>query len=156
MDPLTRLKDSGRLESIRIERAQVAKLVKGAYQDLKEARVTFPVSDRAAYLFAYTAMLKIGRAFLFLTGYRPKGLGQHTTVIEAADSLLGKGFSSLSHQFDRMRKKRNLIMYDVGILISHAEAEEAFKTAERYLDKVRKSMEKQDPQLKFDFPPQRD
>lgn len=52
MDPLKQLKDSGRLESIRIERVQVAKLVKGAYQDLKETRVTFPVSDRAAYLFA--------------------------------------------------------------------------------------------------------
>ena len=152
MDPLKQLKDNGRLESIRIERAQVAKLVQGAYQDLKEARVTFPVSDRAAYLFAYTAMLKVGRALLFLEGYRPKGLGQHATVIEVADSLLGKGFSSLTDQFDRMRKKRNLLMYDVGVLISHSEAEEAFKTAERYLDKVREFMEKQDPQLKFDFP----
>ena len=43
-------------------------------------------------------------------------------------------------------------MYDVGVLISHSEAEEAFKTAEQYLDKVRGFMEKQDPQLKFDFP----
>jgi len=152
MDLLKQLKDSGRLEEIRIERAQVAKLVKGACQDLKEARVTFPVSDRAAYLFAYTAMLKVGRALLFLKGYRPKGLGQHATVIEVADFLLGKGFSSLTDQFDRMRKKRNLLMYDVGVLISHTEAEEAFRTAEQYLDKVRGFMEKQDPQLNFDFP----
>ncbi|MBI3324374.1 MAG: hypothetical protein HYZ92_03755 [Candidatus Omnitrophica bacterium] len=151
MDSLKQLKDSGRLETIRIERAQVAKLVRGAYQDLKEAQVTFPVSDQAAYLFAYTAMLKIGRAFLFLMGYRPKGLGQHATVIEVADFLLGKGFSSLTDQFDRMRKKRNLLMYDVDILISHSEAAEAFKTAESYLDRVREFMEKQDPQLKFDF-----
>ena len=142
MDRLKQLKDSGRLEDLRIERAQVAKLVGGAYQDLKEARVTFPVSDRAAYLFAYAAMLKVGRALLFLKGYRPKGLGQHATVIEVADFLLGKGFSTLTDQFDRMRKKRNLLMYDVGILISHTEAEEAFKTAEQYLDKVRRFMEK--------------
>lgn len=152
MDLLKQLKDSGRLEEMRVERAQVAKLVRGAYQDLKEARVTFPVSDRAAYLFAYTAMLKVGRALLFLKGYRPKGLGQHATVIEVADALLGKGFSSLTDQFDRMRKKRNLLMYDVGVLISHAEAEQAFKTAEQYLERVRGFMEKQDPQLKFDFP----
>lgn len=151
MDPLKRLKDSGRLEEIRIERAQIAKLVHGAYQDLREARVTFPVSDRAAYLFAYTGMLKIGRALLFLEGHRPKGLGQHATVIAVADFLLGKGFSDLTDQFDRMRKKRNLLMYDVGVLISHTETEEAFKTAEQYLDKVRVFMEKQDPQLKFDF-----
>ncbi len=153
MDLLRQLKDSGRLESIRVERAQVARLVQGAYQDIKEARVTFPVSDRAAYLFAYTAMLKIGRALLFLEGCRPKGMGQHSTVIEAADSILGKGFSALTGQFDRMRKKRNLLMYDVGVLISHTETEEAFKTAERYLDKVRMFMEKLDPQLKFGFPP---
>lgn len=151
MDPLKRLKDDSRLESIHVEKAQVARLVKGAYQDLKEARVTFPVSDRAAYLFAYTAMLKIGRALLFLKGYRPKGMGQHSTVIGAADSILGKGFSALTDQFDRMRKKRNLLMYDVGVLISHSDAEEAFKTAEQYLGKVRDFMEKQDPQLKFDF-----
>jgi uncharacterized protein (UPF0332 family) len=152
MDPLRQLQDNGRLEAMRIERAQVAKLVQGAYQDLKEAHVTFSVSDRAAYLFAYTAMLKMGRALLFLKGYRPKGLGQHSTVIEAADFLLGKGFASLTDQFDRMRKKRNLLMYDVGVLISHTEAEESFKTAERYLDKIRDFMGKQDPQLKFDFP----
>ena len=114
--------------------------------------MTFPISDRAAYLFAYTAMLKIGHALLFLNGYRPKGMGQHATVIEVADALLGKGFSSLTDQFDRMRRKRNLLMYDVGVLLSHAEAEQAFETAQTYLDKVRDVMEKQDSQLRFDFP----
>ena len=42
-------------------------------------------------------------------------------------------------------------MYDVGTLISHADAEQAFKTAEAYLDRVRGFMEKQDPQLRFEF-----
>lgn len=126
--------------------------MQAAYQDLKEARATFPVSDRAAYLFAYTAMLKIGRALLFLKGYRPKGLGQHETVVEGAGTILGKGFGALTERFDRMRRKRNVLMYEVGGLISHAEAEEAFQTAGQYLDKVRDFMERQDPQLKFGFP----
>ena len=153
MDPIQRLKERGRLEPFEIERAQIARHVQAAYQDLKEARATFSVSDRAAYLFAYTAMLKIGRALLFLNGYRPKGLGQHEAVVEAAGSLLGKGFGSLTEQFDRMRRKRNTLMYDIGGLLSHSEAEEAFETAGQYLDKVRDFMEKKDPQLKFDFPP---
>ena len=66
MDPIKLLKDENRLENFRVERAQIAKHIHSAYQDLKEARTTFPVSDKAAYLFAYTAMLKIGRALLFL------------------------------------------------------------------------------------------
>ena len=151
MDLIQRLKDSGRLESFKIERAQIAKHVQAAYQDLKEARTTFSVSDKAAYLFAYTAMLKIGRALLFLKGYRSKGPGQHETVVEVAGSILGKGFGSLTEQFDRMRRKRNTLMYDIGGLLSHAEAQEAFKTAEHYLEKVRDFMEKEDPQLKFEF-----
>lgn len=48
MDPLRRFQASGRLEPLRVERAQV------------------------------------GRALLFLRGYRPVGMGQHATVIEAA------------------------------------------------------------------------
>lgn len=151
MDPIQRFKDNGRLELFRIERTQLTQHVRSAYQDLKEAQVTFPVSDRAAYLFAYAAMLKIGRAVLFLHGYRPKGLGQHETVVEGAGALLGKGFSALTEQFDRMRKKRNLLIYEVGGLLSHTDADAAFKTAEQYLDKVRDHMEQQDPQLRFEF-----
>jgi len=152
MNPLKKLEDAGRLESLQIERAQIAKLVKAAYQDLKEARVTFPVSDRAAYLFAYTAMLKAGRAVLFLRGRRPRGLGQHATVIEAAGLILGKDFASLTDLFDQARRKRNLLMYDTDVLISHAETEKVFRSAQDYLDKVRAFLEQQDPQLRFDFP----
>ncbi|OGX38360.1 MAG: hypothetical protein A3C53_01815 [Omnitrophica WOR_2 bacterium RIFCSPHIGHO2_02_FULL_68_15] len=153
MDPIRRFTDNGRLEPFRIERAQLAQHVRAAYQDLAEARATFPVSDRAAYVFAYTAMLKIGRAVLFLHGYRPKGFGQHETVVEAAGALLGKGFAALTERFDRMRRKRNLLIYEVGGLLSHADADTAFKTAEQYLDKVRDHLERQDPQLRFEFRP---
>ena len=133
MSPVKIYKDKGQLEVFKIERDQILKHVQSAYQDLKEARVTFKVSDKAAYLFAYTAMLKIGRALLFLKGYRPKGPGQHETVVEVAGSILGSGFKSLTNQFDRMRRKRNKLIYDIGDLISHSDAEEAFKTANNML-----------------------
>ena len=151
MDLLRNLKDRGQLEIFRVENNQIAKHVQAAYLDRNEARATFPVSDKAAYVFAYTAMLKIGRALLFLKGYRSKGKGQHDTVVEAAGFILGKDFKFLTDQFDRMRKKRNKLIYDVGDLISHTEAETAFKTAEEYLNKVRAFMEKEDPQLKLDL-----
>lgn len=151
MDPFKKLIDERRLEPFRIERAQIEKHIQSAYQDLKEARNTFPVSDKAAYLFAYTAMLKIGRALLFLKGYRTKGEGQHDAVVRLAGTTLGIGYEALTRQFNRMREKRNKLIYDIGGLVSHAEAEQAFKAAEQYLEKVRRVMEKQDPQLKFDL-----
>jgi len=154
MDPVRHFRpliDRGQLETFRIERSQIAKHIASAFQDLREAEKTFPVPDRAAYLFAYTAMLKMGRALLFLKGYRSKGKAQHETVVEAAGQLLGSDFKSLTERFDRMRKKRNKMIYDVGDLISHSDAEEAFCTAGQYLGKVRSFMEKEDPQLRLDF-----
>ena len=149
MNSLKGLVDQGQLEMFQIEREQVAKHLQSAYSDLKEAHITFAVSDKAGYLFAYTAMLKAGRALLFLKGYRPKGRGQHETVVEAADILLGKNFKSLTDQFDRMRRKRNRLIYDIGDLISHSEVEASFKAAEEYLARVRAFMEKEDKQLKL-------
>lgn len=151
MDSIPTYRDKGLLEVFQIERAQIAKHVQAAYQDLKEARITFKVSDKAAYLFAYTAMLKMGRALLFLKGYRPKGQAQHETVVEVAGSILGKDFQLLTRHFDGMRRKRNKLIYDIGGLISHEEAEVAFKTAEGYLEKVRRFMKTADPQLELDF-----
>lgn len=151
MDILRHLADERRLEPIKVERAQIASYIRSSFQDLKEARITFPVSDQAAYLFAYTAMMKIARALLFLKGYRPKGMGQHETVVEVAGAFLGAEFGSLTGRFGRMRQKRNKLIYDIGGLVSHHEAEEAFKTAEAYLAKVRAFMEAQDPQLRLDL-----
>lgn len=144
-------KDKGSLESFKIDRTQIAKYVTAALQDLKEAKTTFKVSDKAAYFFAYTSMLKAGRALLFLRGYRPKGPAQHETVVEVAGSILGSGFKNLTEQFERMRKKRNRLIYDIGDLISHSDAEKAFQTAEQYVNQVKSFMEKEDPQLKFDL-----
>lgn len=141
--------DSGKLEKFQIEREQIIQHVQAAFQDLNEARKTFPVSDKAAYLFAYTAMLKIGRALLFSEGYRPKGLGQHETVIEVSGSILGNEFGVLTQRFDAMRRKRNKVTYDIGGLVSHQEAQDGFDNAEQYLKKVRDFMEKKDPQLKL-------
>src|SRR3989338_1320150 len=149
MDIIQRLKDERRIEFFKIERDQVKKHAAAAFQDLKEAKTTFPVSDKAAYLFAYTAMLKMGRALLFLKGFRTKGEGQHETVVEAAGSILGLEFKSLTQQFDRMRRKRNKLIYDIVDLVSKADAEQAFKAAEQFLKKVRDVMDETDPQLKL-------
>lgn len=151
MEPFQKFIEERRLQNFKIEHAQVQKHVQSAFQDLKEARTVFTVSDKAAYLFAYTAMLKIGRALLFLKGCRPRGEGQHETVVQASGALLGQDFESLTRRFDSMRQKRNKLIYDIGGLISHEETRAAFSAAEQYLEKVRLYMEREDPQLKLDL-----
>ena len=59
MEIVRRLFDEKRLETFKVERSQIAKHIESAFQDLKEARTTFPVSDKAAYLFADLPLLTL-------------------------------------------------------------------------------------------------
>ena len=78
-------------------------------------------------------------------------IAKHIQVVQAAGSILGKKFESLTRQFNGMRQKRNKLIYDIGGLVSHEEAKTAFKGAEKYLDEVKQIMENEDPQLKLDL-----
>lgn len=94
-------------------------------------------------------MLKIGRAVLFLQGFRPIDGQQHKTTIEAAEKILGEEFKDLINQFDNMRKKRNIFTYDPLIPLSWEEAKNALKTAEHFFKKTQIFLEKTNPQMKL-------
>ena len=73
--------------SKRLDRSKNA--IKRRYKELK-AKDTKSRSDsdrRATYLLAYMAMLKTGRALMFLKGYRPDDGAQHKTVVEMTSAI---------------------------------------------------------------------
>ena len=108
MKPLIKsLKREGRLREQKVGFVQIEGLVREALIDLKEADRTLPIADRATYLLAYGAMLKAGRALLYLEGVSPKGEGQHRTLIQVCEVLLGSEFKQLAQHFETMRRKRN-------------------------------------------------
>jgi uncharacterized protein (UPF0332 family) len=61
---------------------QVEKMLSEAIVDLRDAKKIVGLVDRPAYIAAYNAMLKAGRALLLMHGYAPDDGGQHRTVVE--------------------------------------------------------------------------
>lgn len=127
---------------------QIEKQIQRAYKDLKSAEVLLASDDAGAYQFAYNAMLHAGRALLFVKGYRPTVEKSHKTVVDCVKIILGERFQILIEKFDRMRKARHTIIYDISE-ISGTEARNALKSAGDFVGKIAEIIQKKSPQKKL-------
>jgi uncharacterized protein (UPF0332 family) len=149
---ISRLKKEGKLIEQKVGIVQIEDLLKEAIIDLDESKKTLHASaDRATYLMAYMAMLKAGRALLFLKGYRPSDGAQHKTVVEMTGVILGDKYVNLVNHFETMRRKRNELTYEAGGLLSRSEAESALEDAKALVKKILEEAKSRNPQMELDF-----
>lgn len=129
---------------------QIIKHIDRANVDLKVARRNLKIDTEAAYNYAYLAMLRTGRALMFLYNYRPSDGRQHKTVVEFCEYILGKKYAILIKYFDRMRQKRNKFTYDEpGLIVSSTETITALQKAEKFVKKITKFIQAKNPQIKL-------
>jgi len=82
-------------------------------------------------------------------GYRPKTrLGHHLTLVNYARYILGKNFENLTATYNKMRQKRNELIYGVESATG-TEANHAVSTAERYFKVVEDKIAQDNPQQKL-------
>jgi len=129
----------------------IENLIARSYKEIKAAQANIKIDEGIAFTIAYTAMLHAGRALMLLKGYRPDDGYQHKTVVNFASITLGENYKTLVLHFDKMRKKRNKLTYEVSISISEEEVNQGLKSASELIKAVRNLIEKEDPQHKFKF-----
>lgn len=129
----------------------VEKLINRSLKDLKAAKANLSIDEGIAYTVAYLAMLHAGRAFMLLKGFRPDDGYQHKTVVEFMAHVLGGECKAIIERFDRMRRKRNIFTYEVDGVISKTEADGAFETAVKFVELIKETIKKENPQAHFKF-----
>jgi uncharacterized protein (UPF0332 family) len=142
-------------ELIRKERIgfdQIEKTLRRAEKDIKASERNLQIDEGFAYEMAYTAMLHAARAFLFVKGYRPTSNYQHRTVVNFVSHFLGDKYKILMQKFDRMRKTRNIFIYEPWKSnISEDDAKNALKTAAGFIEIIKAEIIKENPQAHFEF-----
>lgn len=94
-------------------------------------------------------MLKTTLALMLSRGYRPRiQLGHHKTLVSFSEYVLKEKFSSIISTYDKMRQKRNKIIYE-DTLVSLIEANHAFNIAKRYFQIVEEKISQDNPQQKL-------
>ncbi|MFH0891585.1 MAG: HEPN domain-containing protein [Candidatus Falkowbacteria bacterium] len=141
--------EAGHLKKEKIGHDQVVALIKAAIKNLSASEKNINIDEETCYAMAYNAMLKIGRAIIYLSGMRPDDGQQHKTTVEAAGRILGDDFNDLIVNFDKMRRKRNQFTYDPIAPLGREEAIQALGTAKKFITEVKKYLDKTNPQRKL-------
>lgn len=121
-----------------VDWAQIERFLASADKKLASAHRILAFDEEACLQLAYEAMLKASLAFMFSHGFRARSQpGHHIAIIEFVRSHIDKKHSGLLTVFDRLRRKRNLALYDDTGFVSHHDAEQALETAANYLNVIR-------------------
>jgi uncharacterized protein (UPF0332 family) len=147
--PYERLLKQGRIKRYQARPREVERLLQVAVRDLATAQKVLPEDLDWAFNIIYNAVLQSARALMLHEGYRPRGAGQHRTVVQFCELALGPAFKRQTALFDQMRRKRHRLVYEVVGLVSRREAEQALAFAQAFVEEIRGRVTGQ-PQMKFE------
>lgn len=127
-----------KLKPQRIDWAQIDRFLASASKKLVSAQKILASDEEACLQQAYEAMLKASLGFMFSHGYRARSQpGHHIAIIEFVRARIDKKYANLMIVFDRLRRKRNMALYDDSGFVSRRDAEQALESADEYLGVIR-------------------
>jgi len=127
-----------KLKPYKIDRAQIQRFLASADKKLTSAHKILAFDEEACLQQAYEAMLKASLGFMFSYGFRARSQpGHHIAIIDFVRARIDKKYAGLLTVFDRLRRKRNIALYEDSGFVSHHDAKQALETARAYLDVIR-------------------
>lgn len=135
---LKKLEDEGFIKPYKAGKDQIKAQVELFSRDFLVAKNT--QNYDWAFSILYNAILQAGRALVFSFNYRISDKEPHKTVFKFLRAVMDKDELDVLDFFDKMRVKRHQAVYDHIGIISKKELDYAFKLAEKFLSKIKKSV----------------
>jgi uncharacterized protein (UPF0332 family) len=135
-----------KLKPQKVDWAQIERFLQSAEKKLATAHKILAFDEEASLQQAYEAMLKASLGFMFSHGFRARSQpGHHIAIIDFVRARIDKKHAGLLTVFDRLRRKRNLALYDDTAFVSRHDAEQALEAARDYLALIRKDVDSRKP-----------
>lgn len=129
-----------------VDWAQIDRFLASADKKLASASKILAFDEEACLEQAYEAMLKASLGFMFSHGFRVRSQpGHHVAIIEFVRARIDKKHAALLTILDRLRRKRNIALYDDTGFVSQHDAQEALEAAHEYLTVIRADIEARKP-----------
>src|ERR1700689_1442626 len=121
-----------------VDWAQIERFVASAEKKFTSAHKILAFDEEASLQQAYEAIFKASLGFMFSHGFRARSQpGHHIAIIDFVRARIGKKHAGLISVFERLRRKRNLALYDDRGFVSQHDAKQALQAASDYLAVVR-------------------
>ena len=135
-----------KLKPHKVDWEQIERFLASAERKLASARKILAFDEEACLQQAYEAMLRASLGLMFSHGFRARSQpGHHIAIIDFVRARIDARHAGLLTVFDRLRRKRNLALYDDTGFVSHHEAEEALESARSFIDVIRADIAAREP-----------
>lgn len=134
------LLNSGRIRAQEVSKNEIARALKRADRDLRTSKIIMAEDWDWGFAVAYNAVLQAARAYMFSKGFRTIGAEAHKNTFLFLQEDMGAEYQDMIAYFNRMRSKRNQVIYDVAGLISETEARNLLKQAEKFVKLMKKEL----------------
>jgi hypothetical protein len=135
-----------KLKPHRVDWAQIDRFLASAEKKLASARKILAFDEEACLQQACESMFKASLGFMFSHAVRARSQpGHHIAIIEFVRARFDKKHAALIVVFDRLRRMRNLALYDDTGFVSRHDAEQALEAAREYLGVLRKDIADRKP-----------
>ena len=141
------LREKGLVEDVKPNFSVVSALIVRAHKDVATARANASIDREWAYAIAYQGMLRAAKGMISAEGLRPRGRDQQRTVVMLVDKIFGDEARPLVNAFDRMRRRWQIIVDEVGQPVSRYEVEGAIKDAQQFIERTVEWTRTRNPQL---------
>ena len=139
--------DKSRVTKQKIDFRQINQVLQKAGKNITAAEQVDEPDPKIS--LAYDSMLQTALAPMRSHGFRPRtGLGHHQTLVDFSMLILGSKFSGLTSAYNQIKKKRNLLQYDIDS-VTLTEAISAIDIAKRFFEAVENKIEQDNPQQKL-------
>jgi len=136
---------NGWLTEHKATKQEIEELLAIVDRDLHDCQVS-GLSPEWRLNIAYNAALQVSTAALAACGYRSSRDAHHFRIIQSLALTIGAE-SSLIHQFDGFRKKRNIAGYERMGTVSDQEAAEMLELARLLREKITEWLRADHPEL---------
>jgi uncharacterized protein (UPF0332 family) len=127
-----------KLKPQKVDWAQIERFLQSAEKKIASAHKILAIDEEACLQQAYEAMLKASLGFMLSHGFRARSQpGHHITIIEFVRTRIDKRHFGLLTVFDRLRRKRNMALYDDTGFVSHHDAQQAIESARDFVGVIR-------------------
>ena len=135
-----------KLKPQKVDWAQIERFLQSAEKKLASAHKILAFDEEACLQQAYEAMLKASLGFMFSHGFRARSQpGHHIAIIEFVRARIDKKHHGLLTMFDRLRRKRNMALYDDTGFVSRHDAEQALESARHLIQVIRTDVNARKP-----------
>jgi hypothetical protein len=141
-----KLLDTNRVQTHKTSKPEIDDVRSAVARNLRDAALVALSADNRFGL-AYEAALLLAKMAIACSGYRVKGQGAHQTTFAALPLILGPSIQKTASYFDRCRRKRNEISYDMADVVTDTEVQEILDLAGKFQQTVEAWIAKDHPQL---------